>query len=177
MAEGTQAPGMAASEDAAPTGTPPQARALYGQDEYGWLTEQAGLLRAGRVEEIDRASLVEFLTDMASMHRHTFRSAMTVLLHHMLKALVQPERMTRSWLLTIRVQQREARLVMEDNPGMRQHLPTLYAKAYADARGDAATETGVAIGRFPADNPWTLDDALAFIPPEPPARGRRAREG
>jgi hypothetical protein len=174
MADGTQAPGHGALEEAAPAGTPPQARARYHEDEYGWLMEQAGLLRAGRLEEIDRASLVEFLTDMASTHRTAWQSALTVLLHHMLKALVQPERMTRSWLLTIRVQQRQARLLMEDNPGMRQYLPTLYAKAYADARGDASAETGIAIGRFPVDNPWALDDALAFVPPEPPPRRRRA---
>ena len=92
------------------------ARAFYDQDEFGWLLQQADLLREGRMGEIDRASLVEFLTDMARTHQHAFRSAMTVLLHHMLKVLVQPERMTRSWLLSIRVQQREARLLVKDNP-------------------------------------------------------------
>ena len=149
------------------------ARAFYDQDEFGWLLQQADLLREGRMGEIDRASLVEFLTDMARTHQHAFRSAMTVLLHHMLKVLVQPERMTRSWLLSIRVQQREARLLVKDNPGMRQSLPELYADAYADARGDAAAETGIAISRFPADSPWTLEEALAFVPPDPPPRGRK----
>ena len=169
MADGTQAP------DAALPGTPP--RAHYEQDEYGWLVEQAGLLRAGRVAEIDRASLAEFLTDMASTHQTTWQSAMTVLLHHMLKVLAQPERLTRSWLLTITVQQQQAQLVAEKNPGMRQYLPTLYAKAYADARRRAAAETGIALGRFPVDNPWTLEEAMAFVPPEPPPRGRRAGTG
>ncbi len=151
------------------------ARALYDQDEYGWLLQQAGLLRAGRLEEVDRASLAEFLTDMASSHRHAFRSAMTVLLHHMLKVLVQPERVTRSWLLTIRTQQQQqAQFVMKENPGMRPRLPGLYAEAYADARHRASVETGTALSRFPADNPWTLDEALAFVPPEPAPRGRRA---
>jgi hypothetical protein len=185
MADGTQAPGMAmpeeaelrSPEEAAPTGTPPQARARYDGDEYGWLMEQAGLLQAGRLEEIDRASLVEFLNDLAVTHRTTWQSALTVLLHHMLKVLVQPERMTRSWLLTITVQQQQARLVMEGNPGMRRHLPELYAKAYADARRRASAETGIALSRFPVDSPWTLDEALAFVPPEPPRRGRRVGKG
>ncbi len=176
MTEGTQALGQGVLEDAAPIGTP-HARARYDEDEYGWLVEQAGLLCAGRLEEVDRASLVEFLTDMASTHRHAFRSAMTVLLHHMLKVLVQPERMMRSWLLTIRVQQQHARFLMKENPGMRQYLPDLYAEAFADARGNASVETGIAISRFPVDNPWTLDDALAFVPPGPPQRGRRVGKG
>ena len=175
-ADGTQAPGHEALEGAERVGTPSPARARRDADEHGWLLEQAGLLRAGRLEEVDRALLAEFLTDMASTHRHAFRSAMTVLLHHMLKALVQPERMTRSWLLTIRVQQQHARFLMKENPGMRQYLPDLYANAYADARGNASVETGIALDRFPMDNPWTLDDALAFVPPEPLPRGRRARK-
>ena len=176
--EQAPAPGSPATQVCAPE--PEEAelrsRALYDQDEYGWLLQQAALLRAGRLEEVDRASLAEFLTDMAGSHRNAFQSAMTVLLHHMLKVLVQPERTTRSWLLTVRVQQRQARFVMKENPGMRQRLPALYVEAYADARGDVAAETGIAISRLPADNPWTLDEALAFVPPEPPPRARRAAQ-
>ena len=164
-----------AAQDAEPAhGTPPHAGALYDQDEYGWLLQQAGLLRAGRVGEVDRASLAEFLTDMARSHRHAFQGAMTVLLHHMLKVLVQPERATRSWLLAISVQQQQVQLVMDGNPGMCQHLPELCAKAYADARRRASIETGIALSRFPADNPWTLEAALAFAPPPPPPRAHRA---
>ncbi len=173
----TQAPGHAAPEDAQPAqiGEPisHRSRALYDQDEFGWLLEQAALLRTGRLDEIDRVSLVEFLTDMALTHRNAFQSAMTVLLHHMLKVLAQPEKTTRSWLLTIRVQQRHSRLLIEENPGMRRYLPALYVEAYSDARGDASVETGIEISRFPKDNPWTMDEALAFVPPEPPPHGRK----
>ncbi len=149
------------------------ARALYDQDEFGWLLEQADLLRDGRLDEIDRVSLVEFLTDMAGSKRHAFRSAMVVLLHHMLKVVVQREKMTRSWLLTIVEQQQEAQFIIKDEPGMRQYLPGLYAEAYPVARRRASIETGIGIERFPVDNPWTLDAALTFVPPAPPARGRK----
>lgn len=175
MVKWTQVPGKTASEDANPVqiGTPVSHRsgALYDQDEFGWLQQQADLLRAGRLDEIDRVSLIEFLTAMALTHRNAFQSAMTVLLHHMLKVLVQPEKTTRSWLLTIRVQQRHSRLLVKDNPGMRQYLPDLYLEAYSDARGDASIETGIEISRFPEDNPWTMDEALAFVPPAPPPHG------
>ena len=160
VTEWTQAPGDTA-------------RALYDQDEFGWLLEQADLLRDGRLDEIDRASLVEFLTDMARSKKHEFRSAMTVLLHHLLKAAVQPAKITRSWLLTIDEQQDEARSLIEDEPGMRQHLPGLYAKAYPVARRRASIETGIGINRFPENNPWTMDEALTFVPPAPPPRGRK----
>ena len=159
--EWTQAPGAAA-------------RAVYDQDEFGWLLEQAGLLREGRLDEIDRVSLAELLTEMARSKKREFRSMMIVLLHHLLKVVVQPDRMTRSWLLTINEQQDEARFLIEDEPGMRQHLPNLYAEAYPVARRRASIETGIGIDRFPADNPWTMEEALTFVPPAPPPRGRKA---
>ena len=159
------------------SGTSPNATtcALYEEDEFGWMLQQAALLRAGRLDEIDRHSLSEYLTDMARSKQAAFRSAMTVLLQHMLKAEVQPEKVTRSWLLTINVQRREIGFLIEDEPGMRQHMPGLYAQAYPAAREDAAIETGIAISRFPTDNPWTMDEVLTVPLPEPAPRGRKVR--
>ncbi len=168
VAEWTQEPSNTASEEAEL-----RSRALYGQDEFGWLLEQADLLRDGRLDEIDRVSLVEFLTKMARSKKHEFRSMMIVLLHHLLKVVVRPEKMTRSWLLTIDEQQDEAQSLIEDEPGMRQYLPNLYAKAYPVARRRASIETGIGIDRFPVDNPWTMDEALTFVPPAPPPSGRK----
>ncbi len=167
------------SKDAAgwPEAVPATARARYEEDEFGWMLQQAGLLRAGRLEEIDRHSLAEYLTEMARSKQAAFRSAMTVLLQHMLKVAMQPERMTRSWLLTINVQRQEISFLMESEPGMRQYLPDLYAKAYPAARENAAIETGIKISRFPMDNPWTMDEALTAPLPAPAPRGRRVKRG
>ena len=150
-------------------------RALYEEDEFGWMLQQADLLRAGHLDEIDRHSLAEYLTEMARSKQAAFRSAMTVLLQHMLKVELQPERITRSWLLTINVQRREIGFLIEDEPGMRQYMPGLYAQAYPAAREDAAIETGIEISRFPTDNPWTVDQVLTVPLPEPAPRGRKAR--
>ena len=109
----TQASGDAASEEAEL-----RSRAHYEQDEFGWLLEQADLLRAKRFDKIDHHTLAEFLTDMALTHRHAFRSAMAVLMQHMLKVLVQPEKITHSWRLTISVQQDRARVMIKDDPGI-----------------------------------------------------------
>lgn len=163
---------VAGWSEASPNATP---RALYEEDEFGWMLQQADLLRANRLDEIDRHSLAEYLTEMARSKQAAFRSAMTVLLQHMLKARMQPERMTRSWLLTINVQRREIRFLMGDEPGMRQYLPGLYAQAYPGAREDAAIETGIAISRFPTDNPWTMDEVLTVPLPEPAPRGRKVK--
>ena len=151
------------------------ARARYEEDEFGWMLQQAALLHAGRLDEIDRHSLAEYLTEMARSKQAAFRSAITILLQHMLKAEMQPEKVTRSWLLTINVQKREIGFLIEDEPGMRQHMPALYAQAYPAAREDAAIETGIEISRFPMDNPWTMDQVLTVPLPEPAPRGRKVR--
>lgn len=153
------------------------AQARYGEDEYGWLQQQAGLLRAGRLGEIDAQPLAELLTDMAKSDIRALRSAMRVLLLHLLKALIQPDRLTGSWVSTIIEQQEQAAEMIADSPGMTPMLPKLFDHAYNVARRQAAAETGLPLPQFPPDNPWTLDEALAFVPPEPPPRGRRARTG
>ena len=151
-------------------------RADYHVDQFGWMLQQAELLRAGRLDDLDRHSLAELLTDMAGSDKRAFKSAMRVLLQHMLKVLMQPERLTRSWMYSIAVQQAEARDLIETEPGMRQYLPDLYAAAYPDARRLASVETGIAFTRFPAENPWSMDEALAYVPPEPAPRGAKRQK-
>lgn len=147
------------------------ARADYHRDQFGWMLQQAELLRAGRLDDLDRHSLAELLTDMAGSDKRAFESAMRVLLQYMLKVLVQPERLARSWLYSIAVQQVNARRLIETEPGMRPFMPGLYNIAYADARRLASVETGIALSRFPNENPWRMDEALAYVPPEPAPRG------
>jgi hypothetical protein len=152
------------------------ARADYHCDQFGWMLQQAELLRAGRLDDLDRHSLAELLTDMAASDRRAFEGAMRVLLQHRLKVLVQPEKLTRTWLYSIAVQQVEARSLIEAEPGMRPFLPGLYDAAYADARRLASVETGIALARFPAENPWSMDEALADVPPTPAPRGAKRQK-
>lgn len=141
------------------------APADYHQDQFGWMMQQADLLRAGRLDDLDRHSLADLLTDMAGSDKRAFKSAVRVLLQHMLKVLVQPERLTRSWLYSIAVQQAETRDMIEAEPGIRPFLPGLYDAAYADARRLASVETGITLARFPTENPWSMEETLAYVPP------------
>ncbi len=159
---------------AAPNSTP---RTIHEEPgEYGWLVRQADLLRAGRLDALDQQSLADLLTDMAISEMRALGSAVRVLLQHMLKVMVQPEKLTRSWLYTIASQQDEANALIKGHPGMKQHLPAIYADAYPRARHLAAVETGIPESRFPTVNPWTMDEALSYVPPEPPLRGRKVAQ-
>lgn len=142
-------------------------RDLYQTDEHEWLARQAAALRSGRLQDIDRNNLAEFLDDMAINQRRELRSRFTVLLQHLLKVRVQPAKMSRSWLSTIVGQQDEIRSIFQDAPSIAQHAERLFAEAYPAAVRKASAETGIPAARFPVTSPWTIEKALDFTPPSP----------
>ena len=148
----------------------PMDAGLYEADEHAWIEQQIAALRSGSLDRLDRAHLIEFLTEMTILDRRELRSRLTVLLVHLLKVRFQRWRLTRSWVNTILEQQSEVRGFLADIPSLAQHVPELLSTAYDDAVRRTARQTGLPPAKFPATCPWTLDEALAFDPPEPPAR-------
>jgi hypothetical protein len=138
----------------------PALATLYEADETAWLDLTAELVRSGRFDQIDAAALAEFLTDMARRDRREVFSRLVVLLAHLLKWEHQPERRSGSCFGTILEQQRELRQLL-DSGTLRNHASDVFAEAYADARKQAAAETGLTRSAFAEDCPWDLDGALA----------------
>ena len=140
--------------------TSPPLATLIELDETAWLDRTAELVRAGRYDQLDAAALAEFLTDMARRDRREVSSRLVVLLVHLLKWEQQPERRSGSWLGTILDQQRALRELLESGT-LHNHAFSVLAVTYADARKQAAAETGLARDAFPEECPWDLDGALA----------------
>jgi hypothetical protein len=133
---------------------------LYEADETAWLDQTAELVRCGHFDEIDQANLAEYLTDMAQRDRREVYSRLVVLLAHLLKWEYQPGQRSGSWRGTILEQQRELRQLLESGT-LYNHATAVLADAYADARKQAAAETGLARGMFPGECGWNLDSVLA----------------
>ena len=150
-------------------------RVLYEHDEHAWIAAQIAALTDGQLNRLDRANLIEYLTEMTVRDRRELQSRLAVLLHHLLKLRLQPDRLTRSWVTTIIEQQSEIRSIIELIPSLGRQAETIAALAYPDAVRRAARETGLPASCFPAASPWTVEAALAFDPPEPAARGKRHR--
>jgi len=142
------------------------AASLYEADEHEWLHRQVAALRAGRLSDLDAANLAEFLEDMARRDRRELRSRLAVLLQHMLKFGAQPERAGWSSHQTVLTQQNELRDMLAGSPSLSQYLPELLPVAFEQARKLAAKETELPMSRFPAANPWSLDEVLSWSPPE-----------
>ncbi len=147
---------------------------LYAEDELEWIAAQIAALQADRLDLLDREHLVEYLTDMTGREHRELTSRLVVLLMRLLKVREQPEKVSKSWVRTIREQQREIALMFKTTPSLRPQAEAFAADAYHYALSEAAGETGISESRFPRSSPWTVPEALAFRPPLPiPVKWKR----
>jgi hypothetical protein len=172
MTQGASAVAKIASAPITVEQLPPGSE-LYERDEHEWIAAQIAALKDGKLHSLDRANLVEYLTEMTIRDRRELRSRLVVLLYHLLKVQFRSERLTRSRVTTIIEQQSEIRAIIEGIPSLGRQADTIAAAAYPDAVRRAARETGLPAARFPVMLPWTVAAALAFDPPEPVAKGKR----
>ena len=133
---------------------------LYERDETAWLEVMSNLAAEGRYAEMDHPNLSEYLADMAKRDRREVSSRLVVLLTHLLKWEHQPDHRSGSWQGTIVEQRRELRKLL-DSGTLYNHAISVLPEAYADARKQAAAETTLPRGTFPAERRWELESLLA----------------
>jgi hypothetical protein len=144
---------------------PPSGRSLYEADEHEWIGRQIEALKTGQFEQVDCENLVAYLTEMTVRDRRELKSRLRVLLQHLLKIRMQPEKISRSWLRTITEQQDEIQSIIEDIPSLGKQTAVFLAEIYPKAVKRAAQETKISADKFPGRSPWTVEQALAFEPP------------
>jgi hypothetical protein len=133
---------------------------LYEQDFHEWTVREAEKLRAGRLSELDIEHLIEEMESMGATERREVISRLTVLLMHLLKWQAQPSHRGQSWRLTIEIQRTQVEQVLNQNPSLRPRLPEFMADAYRVAVMKAAKETGMDRRQFPAEPPFSVEQAL-----------------
>jgi uncharacterized protein DUF29 len=134
---------------------------LYERDFFAWTQDQADALRRRSVNEIDWENLLEEVESMGRQARSELRSHLVVLLVHLLKWRFQPERRSRSWTLSILEQRAAAQQLLEESPSLKPSVDAVMNEAYRLARLRAARETRLTAKRFPKENPFTWDQAMA----------------
>jgi hypothetical protein len=131
-------------------------RQLYDEDFYAWANEQAALLRAGDLSQADVEHIAQEIESMGRTEKRELASRLKVLIAHLLKWRFQPEKRTKSWEVSIRVQRRELVDHIDDNPSLKPLIDRVLEKAYPDAALVAALETGLSETVFPKLCPWTF---------------------
>lgn len=141
---------------------PPEgpAPAVYERDFYSWALEQARLVREGHWGALDRENVSEEIESLGREQFSELRSAIRVLLLHMLKWDHQPELRSRSWALSIRAQRIDLDDVLDGNPGLKPRIPEAIQKAYRKARIEAAQETGLPEKQFPERCPYSWEEII-----------------
>lgn len=135
--------------------------ATYNQDFYAWLQEQAALLKAGRLHELDVEHLVEEIESMGASERRELLSRFQVLVLHLLKYQYQPARRAKSWLLTITHQRTAIERLLEQSPSLRRLLtPPVLQSVYKKAIREAIIETDLDQYIFPMDCSYSLEQLL-----------------
>jgi Domain of unknown function DUF29 len=139
---------------------------LYEADFYAWTIEQARLLRAGKLANVDAANLAEEIESIGRSDRRELQSRLVVLTMHLLKWRFQSSARSRSWSATIEEQLLQIEQVFAESPSLRPLAAGMLPQAYAIGRARAIAETGFADDAFPASCPFTLDEVLspAYLP-------------
>ncbi len=143
-------------------------RVLYQKDYYGWLQENARLIREKKFSEIDTENLIEELESMGKSEKRELSSRLTILLMHLLKWQYQAVKRSTSWRNTIAVQRIDVRELLEDSPSLRNEVSDRIETAYEKAKLAAEVETGIEKQNFPAACPFSLEQILDenFLPNE-----------
>jgi hypothetical protein len=100
--------------------------ALYDLDFFEWTARNAELLRQGCIHEADLEHLAEEIEDLGKRDKREVFSRLTVLVMHLLKWQLQPERRytesgTSGWLATIREQRRQLAGIFDQSPSLKRH--------------------------------------------------------
>ncbi len=125
-------------------------RVLYQEDYYGWLQENAQLIREKRFSEIDVENIVEELESMGKSEKRELSSRLTILLMHLLKWQYQSVKRSMRWRNTIAVQRIDIRELLEDSPSLKNEIADKIEVAYEKAKLAAEVETGIEKQNFPA---------------------------
>lgn len=127
----------------------------YETDFFAWTNTQAELLRAKRFDQLDLENLIEELEGMARKERRELRHRIEQLIMHLLKCTAQPERISGSWLGTIREQRYRIAELMQEMPSLKPLLDQYTTLCYSNAVARAADETGLPKSVFPPTMPFT----------------------
>lgn len=138
----------------------------YDEDFVLWLDFQADLLRQGRIHELDLENLAEEIEDIGRSERRAVRSALSIILIHLLKYQVQLSRRSRSWVDTLLEHRGRLAEEFRTSRSLKLYAESELAAVYRLARKRAAVQTRLPLSDFPETCPYTLTQILDedFLP-------------
>ena len=132
----------------------------YLEDYGSWIAAQIELIRNGEFDELDIEHLLEEIEGLARSNFDAFKSAIRIVLIHMLKWDIQIDYRSRSWSVSIDGHRKRVRENLEESPSYQSRIDEAVSKAYSRARYDASKETRLPLKHFPETCPFTFEDIM-----------------
>jgi Domain of unknown function DUF29 len=135
---------------------------LYDRDFFEWTTQVARLLREGRFAEVDVEHLAEEIEDVGKRDQRGVWGHLRVVMQHLLKWQVQPQKRSRSWKISIRTHRITLAKIFKQSPSLERHGKQVLDELYAEAVGVAMDETGLPRECFATLCPYTFEQIIDF---------------
>jgi Domain of unknown function DUF29 len=132
----------------------------YEDDLVAWLEDQAWHARRGEIDALDLENIAEELEGIARSDRREVRNRLEVLLTHLLKRWIRPEKHSASWLGTIFEQSGHITQLIEDSPSLRSFPAHILDPGYPEGRRKAALQMRLRERVFPETCPFAIEDIL-----------------
>lgn len=132
----------------------------YLEDYGSWITAQIELIRNGELDQLDVEHLLEEIEGLARSNFDAFKSAIRIVLIHMLRWDIQTDYRSRSWSVSIDGHRKRVGECLEESPSYKSRIEEAVLKAYRRARYDAAKETRLPLKHFPETCPFTYEDVM-----------------
>jgi hypothetical protein len=124
---------------------------LYEQDFYAWTIATAKGLRERDLTNLDWDNLIEEIESLGRQEKRELINRLIILVMHLLKWQYQPNKRSRSWELTIKIQRLDVENLLSDNPSLKSYIKEAISSGYNKAVLKAAQETGLGIEVFPSE--------------------------
>ena len=132
----------------------------YEADYAAWLEHQIGLLKAGRWSEIDKDNLIDEVESLGRSDFKGFVSALEILIAHMLKWDLQPQRRSNSWIASIAEHRDRISQELEDSPSYTARIAEAMRRAWRPARARVSIETDLPLKQLPSELPYSFEDIM-----------------
>jgi hypothetical protein len=127
----------------------------YERDFYGWVQTTVKQLRNRDLTNLDWDNLIEEIESLGKQEKRELVNRLIVLLMHLLKWEYQPEKRSKSWFATIKIQRIEIARHIKNNPSLKPYIHNAIIDAYEIAILEAIKEKGLSLKNFPDSCPYT----------------------
>jgi hypothetical protein len=139
---------------------------LYDKDFYAWTNEQAHLLKNRQFNRIDIKNLREEILSLRIHEELELTMNTRLILRYIVQFNLEIGVEERERLYAVREGRRTLERILRLSPSLFEQGSKSLEQCYADARKQAAIESGKPVAAFPEDCPFTFEQVIdeSFFP-------------